>query len=203
MTGSGGLTVTGNNATGAAGTLLLNNPANALTGPFTLAPGVTVTAQSTANVGNVFTTGDVTLQGGQLNLRDNGAASTTTLAYNNNFNVTGNATLNVDRSTANTGNTFQFNNLTINNATLTTQNNGNTYQTTFAGTTTFVGNAALNHIGGSPVNLAVLSGAGTFTKLGASQVNVTSPSSGFTGGTSVAVGVLRLAAPARRRGAAP
>ncbi|HEX8913914.1 MAG TPA: autotransporter-associated beta strand repeat-containing protein, partial [Humisphaera sp.] len=196
LTGAGALLVTASPVSGQNGTLSLSNPANAYTGAVTMQPNAIVTANSTAGAGNVFTTGPVTMQGGTLNLRDSGSGNGTTITgYGNNLTVTGNATLTVDRSTVtNTGNTLQLGNLTLNNATLTTNTGGNQYQMAF-GTTTVIGaNAAINHTTGSPVNVGSLTGAGTLTKYGGSQVNVTAASAAFTGGTTVAQGTLRVAA---------
>ena len=197
LSGSGALTITASPVSAFVGTLTLTNPANAYTGPVTMAPNSNVTANTglATGSGNIFTTGDITMQGGTLNIRDNGTASTSTLTgYNNNLIVTGNATLTVDRSGgSNTTNTVPFNNLALNNATLTTSG-GNNYAIAVAGTTTVTGaNAGINVTGGNPVNVAALSGTGTFNKYGTIQVNVTAPSTAFTGGTTVGQGTLRVA----------
>jgi autotransporter-associated beta strand protein len=196
LTGSAPLTVRASPVLGNNGTLTLTNAANDYTGAVTIQPNAFVTANSIATVGNVLTSGAINLQGGTLNIRDNGTGSDVSLVgYDNNVNVTGNAVLSADRSNANTGNTLPFNNVAISNAVLTVTT-GNAYQVSFNGTATLAGEAGVNATAGGPVNLGPITGAGNLTKSGGSQVNVTAPSSGFTGGTTVAQGPLRIAAPA-------
>ena len=181
--------------------MTLNNTGNTYAGTFTLNPNTVLLSQAGAlPAARSPATGRrppaLNLLGGTVNIRNDGTGSNLTLpGYGNNVTVSGPAVLSVDRvgTTANTNNVVQLGTLALNNV-LLTATTGNGYQTTFAGTTTVAGaNAGINASAGGPINLSAITGAGTFNKYGTQQVNVTAPSTAFTGGTTVQQGTLRVA----------
>lgn len=173
--------------------------ANTFSGGTTLSVG-TLTAQdgATNNFVKALGTGLVSLNAGTLNLRANGSAAAQTIitgdgATGNNVAVGGNTTISVDRVTANTGSTFQFNNLSIGANTLAVTN-ANTYALRFAGTTTLTGSATFNNTANLTLTGAVGDGGSGFgiTKQGAGTLTLSSGANTYTGSTSVTAGSLVL-----------
>jgi len=169
-----------------------------------------ITVQDPMGLGgaNGSTPGLVTLNGGILALNSNGGGPNGVIVYGNpatnglNFAVTGFATLNADRVSANTGNQIQIGNLSLANNTLFLTG-GNSYSLKVAGTTTLggafgglstttrapfflelagpiTGSGALNKTGGDAYGTLRISGSGntynggTFVQTGALQVTTTS-----------------------------
>jgi fibronectin-binding autotransporter adhesin len=184
ISGAGGLTKNG------AGTLLLSG-ANTYSGGTTLNAG-TLQGQNTAatNVLQAFGTGDITLNGGSLQLRANGTGSGVTIVAGNNIVVGGDTTIDVNRNATVTGNTFQFNNLTIGANTLSVIG-GNTYALQFAGTTTLTGDAIFNPISANLTLSGVVSGASSLTKNGGGALTLAGLNT-YSGGTTLNAGALNI-----------
>ncbi len=190
-TGNGSINVPASPVSGQNGTLLLTNNTNSLSGAITLQRNAILTSQSTTGDGNTLGTASIAMLGGTLNLRDNGTASNITLpAYGNNLAVSGNSVLNVNRvNGANISNIYALGTLGLNNAALTVSG-GSGYTVAF-GTTTLTGTATINN--SVPVSLPAVTGTGNLVKSDTATLNVTAPSSAFTGGTTVTAGTLRVA----------
>ncbi|MEI6676626.1 MAG: autotransporter-associated beta strand repeat-containing protein, partial [Verrucomicrobiota bacterium] len=170
---------------------------NTYSGGTTLSAG-TLTAQDLGsnNFLNALGTGTVTLNGGTLNLRANGTGSSGTIvtgdgATGNNVTVGGDVAINSDRvSGSNTGNTYQFTNLSIGANTLTLNSN-NSNKLKFAGTTTLTGNANFN-LGNTGADLTLVGAIGDggsgygITKLGQPSASlILNGANTYTGATTV------------------
>src|SRR5207253_7229302 len=108
-----------------------------------------------------------------------------TFAYNNNVTVNFDATINVNRPSAQSGNTVQFGNLTIGNSTLT-KTSANTYNLSFSGTTTLTANATLAVNSDSLVLTGVVGDGGSgfgSTKTGAATLQLNGAHT-YTGDTT-------------------
>ena len=190
ISGTGSLTINSGTTTG--GTLTLSSATSSYNGGTSITSS-TVTAQdgATDNFVKALGTGSVTLNTGSvLNLRANGSGATQTIitgdgTTGNNVIVAGDTTINVDRVSANTGSTFQFNTLNIGANTLTVSG-GDTYGLKFAGATTLTGNAIFNATT-APLTLVAIGDGGSgfgLTKLGASTLNLIGTNT-FTGATTI------------------
>jgi autotransporter-associated beta strand protein len=199
ITGTGSLTV--NSGTTSGGVLTLNTTANNnnYSGGTSITSS-TVTAQDTAtnNFDKALGTGTVTLNTGSvLNLRANGSGATQTIitgdgTTGNNVTVAANTTIDVNRVSANTGSTFQFNTLSIGANTLNVTG-GNTYGLKFAGATTLTGNATFNPTT-APLTLGAIGDSNSgfsLTKLGAGNLNIIGTST-YTGATTAYAGTIAL-----------
>ncbi len=110
----------------------------------------TLQASTTSTVNSLLAlgTGGVVLNGGTLQLRANGSGSAGTIitgngSTGNNVTVGGSTSISVDRSSANTGNVFQFNNLTLSGGNLAVTG-ADSYGLSFAGTTSLTANTTLS-----------------------------------------------------------
>ena len=149
VAGTLGSSVTSVTENSSASVLILSGANTSYAGTTTVTTGMLQGLNSgTTNVLQAFGTGGVTLNGGTLQLRANGSGSTKTIVTGNgttgnNVTVGGSTTIDVNRSSSNTGNMFQFNNLNIGANTLSVTG-GNTYGLQFAGTTSVKGAATFN-----------------------------------------------------------
>ena len=193
LSGNGGLTISGNSpqTNGGNKALVLTNPANNYSGAFNI--GVNqILRNAPAATGKTLGTGSVNLNDGTLQLRDNGAGSNGTLAYNNNVSVgPGRGTIDVDRVSANTANTFQLGTLTIGAQRLSTV--GATGYGLRFGATTLTGDATFNATT-APLALGPVSGAFGFAKIGSGTLTLTGATS-YTGLTTIAAGTLKFEIP--------
>lgn len=187
-TGGGTLTVQGNNST--------------FTGPITLNAG---TLTSAGNV-NALSPDTITLNFGTLRLLNNGTGANTVdpLVYSNPIIAQSNATLNVDRTSANSNNTISIPSLQLGNNTLTLTN-GNGYGLQVAGTTTLtgalstlstamlpVGPASANPTAGMVALSGVVTGAsGVLNKTGTGTI-VLQAANDYAGGTNIFAGTVLL-----------
>ncbi len=199
--GSGGTTLGGTLADASAGTnqaaIAVNTTngittltgTNTYTGGTTLASGTLLGRNPDAtNVLQAFGSGTMALDGGTLQLRANGTGSNQTIAMGNNVIVKGDAALNVNNYSANTGSTFALGTLDLGNVTLTVSN-GSSYGASF-GTTTLAGDATINT--SAPVSLGAVGetgGARSLTKRGSGILTLTGINT-YSGGTTVAAGTL-------------
>ncbi len=190
LSGSGSLTINGNASNATSGkALILTNTGNIYGGAFIVNAGQTLRS-APATTGNTLGAANVNLNGGILQLLDDGAGSDGVIGYGNDLAVlTGAGTVNVDRVAVNTGNVFQLGTLTQGAQTLNvTGANGYGLR---VGAVTLVGDATFNpttaplHISG-PV-----SGAFGFTKTGAGNLTL-SAANAFSGRMNVNAGTLIL-----------
>ncbi len=121
VSGAGNLNVSGPALTSTTGTLLLSNPANTYTGAIAVNNNVNLISQP-ATSGSALGSATVNLAGGTLTLR-----SDTAQTFANVVNLTAGSTINVDRSTANTGLTHTINNLNVTGDSALNLTNGNTF----------------------------------------------------------------------------
>jgi fibronectin-binding autotransporter adhesin len=148
-----------------AGTLTLTNSGNTYNGGTVLNAGsltAQAATQSTTQSNNVLGSGPLLLNGGTLNLRDNGdgVAAAQTINYGLNTTLNGAATVTVDRVATSTTKTIQLGTLTLNNNPSLTVTNTNSYglrfgAATLAGNATFVPSGAGNVSTGVPAGLAI------------------------------------------------
>jgi len=171
------------------GTLVLAGNASAYSGGTTLNAGTLVGVVTGAS-GTPLGAGDVTIGSGTtLALRGNGTGSSGTIAVGNNLVVGGSAILDLDRVTANTGNTFALGTLSIGASTLTV-NAVNSYGVSFAGGT-LTGNATITHAT-APVTISgAVGGAFSLTKSGAGILALNGNST-FSGGVIQTTGGINL-----------
>ncbi len=210
LTGSGKLTVRGNNPQ--VGTpnssLNLTNNTNTFSGILQIDAAQIVVAQSTTGVGSVLGSAELDLNGGDpanvnpaiLRIRDNGTASNGTLVYDNDVSVfSGDATIDVNRASGvNVNNTVEFNSFAMavpsptvignqQNQTLTfTQSSG--YKVKFNGPADFTGDLGDNPNGQAILNVTTevilqggITGNFALTKTGSGKLTINGP------GTSTAI----------------
>ena len=189
LTGNGPLTINGNATNATSGkALILTNTTNDYSGIFNISAAQTLRSAPAAT-GNTLGTGTVNLNGGTLQLRDDGAGNDGALAYGNNVTIQASGTINADRVAANTGNTFNLGTLTIGAQTLNvTAANG--YAVRF-GATTLTGAAVFNPTTATATLGGVVSGAFPLTKIGAGNL-ILAAANAYTGQTNVDVGTLTL-----------
>ena len=192
LSGSGGLVITGadpqTNGTGKA--LILKNTANTYSGAFNIGASQILTSAPAA-AGNTLGTGSIALNGGTLQLRDNGAGSNGTLTYGNNVTVsTAAGTIDVDRVSANTGNTVSLGTLAIGAQTLNVTG-ANSYGVRFAGATTLSGAATFNPTTAKLTLGGAVGGAFDLNKTGAGVLQLSATNT-YSGQTNVNAGTLAL-----------
>ena len=191
--GSGLITINGNatNATSGRALIVTNTGNLFFSGGFDISAGQTL-RNAPATSGRTIGSGNLNLNGGTLQLRDDGTGSAGTLAYGNNVTVQASSVIDVDRVGANLGNTFQLGTLAIGAQTLTTSG-ANIYAVRFGGTTTLSGAATFNTTTAPLILGGVVGGAFDVTKTGANilQLNAANTYTGLThvtGGTLVLLG---------------
>ena len=188
--------------TGEVGTVVQSAANTTYSGNLTVGTGSTAMTlrgvnSGTTNVLQAFGTGAITINNtATVQLRANGTGSSQTIVTGsgttgNNVTVGGAAaTIDVNNNTgANTGSTFQFNNLSIGARTLNVTG-GNGYGLQFAGTTTLTGSAIFNPTT-ADLTLGVVTGAQPLTKNGAGTLTINGASN-YSGTTTVNTGILRL-----------
>ena len=196
LTGSGSLDLSGNNTGGNGGgngggkALILTNTTNSYSGTFNVLANQILLSKPAAT-GNTLGTGTVNLNGGTLQLRDNGSGSGGTLAYNNNVTVSASGTIDVDRVSANLGNTFQLGTLNLAAGQTLNTTGANTYVVRFGGATTLNAGAAFNPTTAPIVLGGVVGGAADLTKTGSGILQLTAANT-YTGQTNVNAGTLTL-----------
>jgi fibronectin-binding autotransporter adhesin len=185
------------------GTLFIKNAANTLSGPVTIQNNIKVNTASATNSGSTIGTADFTLAGGTLQLRDDGLGNNDVLDYtSNDLTVAANAgsgvtvgiaTLDVNRASANSGNTFQLGKLSI-GAEQFNVTGGNGYVAEFTDTTTLTGTPTLNvDTADLVLSGGVSGGANGITKSGAGKLTLGGLAA-FTGATNVNAGKLAVEA---------
>ena len=193
LSGASALTINGNatNATSAKA-LILTNPANTFSGSLNVSANQTL-RNAPAATGKTIGSGIVNLNGGALQLRDDGAGNDGTLAYGNNVTVsTGASTVDVDRVGAvNTGNTFNLGTLSIGAQTLNITG-ANGYGARF-GATTLTGAATFNPTTANLTLQGAVSGAFDLTKTGNGVLRLSAAVSSYSGNTRIDAGTLVLA----------
>src|SRR5207248_4662368 len=193
ISGTIGANVTGITENSAGSNLILSGANTAYAGATTLTLGTLTGLNSgTTNVLQAFGTGQINLNGGTLQLRADGNGNTQTIAVGNNVVVGGNTTINVDRNTANTGNTFSMGTLSIGAHQLNVTG-ANGYALSF-GATTLTGNATFNPttanltLGGA---IGESGGSRSLTKSGAGALTLSGANT-FSGGLTLNAGTLNL-----------
>jgi autotransporter-associated beta strand protein len=190
LSGAVTLTVLGNATNATSGkALILTNPANTFSGNFVVTANQRLRS-APASGGNALGTAAVTLNGGTLQLRDDGTGSGTTIVYNNNVTIgTGGGVIDADRAVSiNTDNTIQLGTLAIGSQSLTTTSVSN-YGVSFSGPVTLSGNASFD-AASSPLKFnAPINGAFGITTTGLSPVTLAGTNT-YTGPTNINGGVL-------------
>lgn len=206
--------------------LTISNKDNDFSGTFGVTLNQILLAQSstglapTPGVGKTLGDATVELTGGTLRIRDNGTGngqSLTTYNTNNviiqpaknnrNETIASTSTIDVDRATANTGNTVKLGGLTINGdpdpdpAKRTTLNlfGVNSYKVDFNGDSSFNGNAFITSSNSSidPTFNGKVSGSGTLTMPSSGRVlTLTNPANDFEGSFILSSGATILSLPA-------
>ena len=192
LSGNGALAISGADpqTNGGNKALILTNTANTYSGAFSIGGGQ-ILRSAPAAAGSTLGTGSVNFTGGTLQLRDNGAGSNGTLTYGNNVALsTGAGTIDVDRVSANTGNTVSFGTLTIGAQTLSTTG-ANSYGVRFAGATTLTGAATLNPTTAKLTLAGAVGGAFDLSKTGSGVLQLNAAST-YSGQTNVNAGTLAL-----------
>lgn len=192
LSGAVTFTVSGNASNATSGkALILTNPLNNFSGNFVVNAGQRLRSAS-FSAGSTLGTAGVALNGGALQIRDDGAGSGTTLAYGNNITVgPGGGVIDVNSGFAvNTDNTVQFGTLSIDGQTLTTSSINN-YSVSFSGPATLSGNATFDTAGAALRFDAPISGAFGITKNGTSTMTLTGANA-YTGATHINAGTLAL-----------
>ncbi len=189
--------------------ITLSGASPAFSSAINLPTGTTLIANPTTATNSMTTlgTGQITLSGGTLSLKNNGASTGGALittgdgTTGNNVVVSATSTINVDRGTANTGNGIALNTLDINGSTLNVTG-ANAYNLVIAGTTTMSGAATFNATT-APLNLLgkVSNGGNNFTVSGTGATRLLNVATGaganaITGTINVSGGVLLGFAPA-------
>ena len=200
--------------------LTISNNTNDFSGTFGITKDQILLAQAAAGVGKTLGSSTVELTGGILRIRDNGTGNSQSLTtYNTNnvlvqpvkdaFDVTlaSTSTIDVDRATANTGNSIRLGGLTLNGdpdpspAKLTTLNliSANGYTTVFEGVSSFNGNAAITSSSGTidPTFNGKVSGSGILTMSSSGRIlRLTNPANDFSGSFNLPTGATILSQPA-------
>ena len=193
LSGSASFTINGNNpqTNGLNKAFIVTNPANTFSGAWNVGNGQ-ILRNLPATTGRTIGGGTVNLNGGGLQLRDDGAGNDGVLAYGNNVVVsTGASTLDVDRVGAvNTGNTFNLGTLSIGAQTLNVTG-ANGYAVRFTGATTLTGAATFNPTTAPLVLDGVVGGAFDLTKTGSGVLQLNAVNS-YTGNTLINEGTLIL-----------
>jgi fibronectin-binding autotransporter adhesin len=189
LSGSNALGVVGGaTANNGVAALILTNPANTFSGNFNVAPLQRLSSVP-ATTGNTLGTATINLAATSfLRLNDNGTGSDGTLAYGNNINTAGAATIDLDRATGtNTGNTLALGTLTAAAGTITV-NAANAYKASFS-SATLNGNTTITNSGGVSV-LGAVSGPFDLTKAGAGSLTLAGANT--HGATTITAGTLNL-----------
>jgi fibronectin-binding autotransporter adhesin len=191
---SGGVTLTilGNATNATSGkAFILTNPSNDFSGTFVVTANQRLRS-APASTGNTLGTATVALNGGTLQVRDDGIGSGMTIAYNNNVVIgTGGGVIDVDRAVGiNTDNTVQFGSLAIGNEKLTTTT-VTTYGVSFSGPVTLSGNATFETAAAPLKFNAAITGPFGITTNGTSPVTLAGTNT-YTGPTNVAGGTLAV-----------
>ncbi len=228
ISGTGSLTtLLAANTVSSTKALTISNITNDFSGTFGITKDQILLAQATGGVGKTLGSSTVELTGGILRIRDNGTGNSQNLtAYNTNNviiqpvknssdeTIASTSTIDVDRATANTGNTVKLGGLTLNGdpdpspAKLTTLNliagtaaggNPNAYNVDFNGSSSFNGNAAITSSNSSidPTFNGKVSGSGTVTLGSAGRtLRLTNPVNDFSGSFRLPSGTALLSLPA-------
>ena len=221
ISGTGSLTtLLAANTVSSTKALTISNNTNDFSGTFGITKDQILLAQATGGVGKTLGSSTVELTGGILRIRDNGTGNSQNLtAYNTNNviiqpvknssdeTIASTSTIDVDRATANTGNTIRLAGLTINGdpdpapTKLTTLNlmSANSYTAAFDGISSFNGNSALTSSTGSvdPTFNGKVTGSGTVTLGTAGRtLRLTSPLNDFSGSFTLPSGTALLSLPA-------
>ncbi len=145
----------------------------------------TVQLRNANSLGDAANRGQVTLAGGNLELRNNAAT-----LFGNNVTVTANSTINVDSVSAGTNLTHALGNLAIGTNTLTISG-GNGFDLAF-GTAALTGAATINTaVDGTDVRFAAVSGTGSLTKAGAGLLELVGVNT-YAGATNIDAGTLKI-----------
>jgi len=171
------------------GTLTLT-ASNSYGGTTTVAGGILVgTNTGTSNALFAFGSGPIVISNGaSIQLKANGSGSSQTIVASNNVTLSGTTGIDVNRSSANSSNTFALGTLAI-GAGLLNVTGGNTYALSF-GATTLSGAVTFNP---TTANLTLgaigENGSSSLTKTGAGNLTLTGSNS-YTGTTTVNAGIL-------------
>ena len=206
--------------------LTISNKDNDFSGTFGVTLNQILLAQSstglvpTPGVGKTLGSATVELTGGTLRIRDNGTASNQSLATystnnviiqpvknNQNETIASTSTIDVDRATANTGNSIRLGGLTLNGdpdpvpTKLTTLNliSANGYTAVFDGASSFNGNAAITSSSASvdPTFNGRVSGSGMLTLASSGRIlRLANPTNDFSGSFILPTGTAILSNPA-------
>ena len=190
LSGAADLTIDGNASNATSGkAFILTATANTYSGTFHVNAGQRLRSAPAAT-GSTLSTAAIDLNGGTLQLRDDGAGDNGVLAYGNNVTVlTGNGGVDVDRVSANSGNTFILGTLAIGAHTLNITG-GNGYTVSF-GATTLAGAATFNTDTANATLSGPVSGVFGLTKSGASDLILPATNT-YSGPTTITGGRLVL-----------
>jgi fibronectin-binding autotransporter adhesin len=191
LSGAVTLTILGNATNATSGkAFILTNPSNDFSGTFVVTANQRL-RNAPASTGNTLGTATVALNGGALQLRDDGTGSGTTIVYNNNVTVgSGGGVIDVDRVSISTDNTFQLGSLAIGNQKLTTTGLNN-YGLSFSGPVTLSENATFETAGAPLKFNSAINGPFGITTNGTNPVTLGGTNT-YTGQTNVAGGTLVL-----------
>jgi autotransporter-associated beta strand protein len=213
----GGRIVDGGIGAGTGVTSLVKSGTSTLTlAPFSVnnpeANVNTFTGGTTINLGSLIVqdprglgTGAINLVGGTLNLQSNGGGINGTIILGNQagigstVNLRGPATINVDRPSANSGNSWQIGALNLTENTLTVTG-GNSYHLRVNGQTSILGNYAnlttgTNGSSGTMEIAGQITGSGALNKFGADvsrALLIDNPTNSYSGGTNIQSGALSV-----------
>ena len=193
LSGISSLTINGNNpqTNGLNKALIVTNPANTFSGVWNVGNGQNL-QNLPATTGRTIGGGTVNLNGGGLQLRDDGAGNDGVIAYGNNVVVsTGASTIDVDHvGGVNTGNTFELGTLGIGAQTLNVTG-ANGYGVRFTGATTLTVAATFNPTTAPLVLDGAVGGVFDLTKTGSGVLQLSALNS-HTGNTLINEGTLIL-----------
>jgi autotransporter-associated beta strand protein len=190
LSGAVTLTILGNATNATSGkAFILTNPTNDFSGTFVVTANQRLRS-APASTGNTLGTATVTLNGGTLQLRDDGTDSGMTIMYNNNLVVgTGGGVVDVDRAASiNIDNTIQLGSLAIGNEKLSTTSVSN-YGVSFSGPVTLSGNATFETAGAPLKFSSAINGPFGITTNGTNPVTLAGTNT-YTGATNVTGGTL-------------